>query len=448
MDIEEKILEKVADNEKKMISLLQALVRIPSRTGEEGNAQEFLSKYLRELGLRVEMWEPDIKELFRKFPKNAQYPSHWRHDLILPYTRRPNYRDLVKSGKMDVLNYKDRPNVIARFGKKRRGRSIILNGHIDTVTIEPERSWTHDPFGGDIVKGKLYGRGASDMKGGLIAAIGAIQAILDAGAALKGEIIFESVVNEEHAGNGTLACLSKGIRAEGAIVTEPSGNNVFTGNHGGIYWGVHVKGNPSSPGARWKGREQFGISAIEKLPSLIQGLVALETKQREGKEEANPFSLVIGKVEGGIYETATAPDCTMKGVVYFGPQIGTIEDVQGMLHRALERACKGDRWFKHFPPELFFLHDDDPSRQDPRHPLVSVMARAAHDASGIRPQVKGGPFACDMRHLANQGKIPTVIYGPGAIDQAHRPDEYFPVADMLPSVKALALAVYRWCNGM
>jgi acetylornithine deacetylase len=448
MDLEEKILEKAEDNEKKIISLLQKLVRIPSRTGEEGDAQEFLAKYLKDLGLKVGMWEPDIRELFRKFPMNAQYPSHWQHDLILPYTHRPTYRDLAKSGKMDVLNYKDRPNVIARFGKKRGGRSIILNGHIDTVTIEPKSSWTHDPFGGEIVKGKLYGRGASDMKGGLVAAIGALQAILEAGVEIKGEIIFESVVNEEHAGNGTLACLCKGIRAEGAIVTEPSGNNVYTGNHGGIYWGVHVKGNPSSPGARWKGREQFGISAIEKLPSVIQGLVMLESKQRKRKEETNPFSLVIGKVEGGIYETATAPDCTMKGVVYFGPQIGGIADVQGMLHNVLERAYKGDKWFKQFPPELFFLHDDDPSRQDPKHPLVSVMARAAQETSGIRPRVTGGPFACDMRHLKNQGKIPTVIYGPGASDQAHRPDEYFPVADMLPSVKALALAVYRWCNGM
>jgi acetylornithine deacetylase len=448
MDLEEKILKKAEEDEPKIISLLQKLVRTPSRTGEEGDAQEFLAKYLKNLGLKVEMWEPDIKELFRKFPMNAQYPSHWQHDLILPYTHRPTYRDLAKSGKMNVLNYKDRPNVIARFGKKRGGRSIILNGHIDTVTIQPKDSWTHDPFGGEIVKGKLYGRGASDMKGGLVAAVGALQAILEAGAEIKGEIIFESVVNEEHAGNGTLACLCKGIRANGAIVTEPSGNNVYTGNHGGIYWGVHVRGNPSSPGARWKGREQFGISAIEKLPSLIQGLVRLEAKQRKRKEETNPFSLVIGKVEGGIYETATAPDCTMKGVVYFGPQIGGIADVQGMLHDALERVYKEDKWFKRFPPKLFFLHDDDPSRQDPKHPLVSLMAGAAQETSGNKPKVTGAPFACDMRHLKNQGEIPTVIYGPGATDQAHRPDEYFPVADMLPSVKALALAVYRWCNGM
>jgi len=447
VNTEEKILSKAEKNERGLISLLQKLVRIPSRTGEEGEAQEFVAKYLRGLTMRVEVWEPDVEELFKKFPLNAQYPSHWQHDLILPYSDRPTYDDFIRSGKAKVLNYKDRPNVVARFGKKGGGRSIILNGHIDTVTVEPRSEWTRDPFAGEIVNGRLYGRGSTDMKGGLVAAIGAIQTILEAGAELKGEVILESVVNEEHSGNGTLACVCKGIQADGAIVTEPSGNNVFIGNHGGIYWGVRVKGNPSSPGARWKGRKQVGVSAIEKLPPLIKGLVKLEKKQRSRKADSNPFSLVIGKIEGGTYETATASDCTMRGVVYFGPEIGSIADVKQMLQCSLERASKRDRWFGQSPPDLFYLHDDDPSRQEKRHPLVFLMAKAAYEASGIRPEIRGGPFACDMRHLKNQGKIPTIIYGPGTGEQAHRPDEYFPVADMLPSVKALAIAIYRWCNG-
>lgn len=393
------------------------------------------------------MWEPDVEKIFQRFPENAQYPSHWRHDLILPYSGKPTYQDLVKSGKMEVLNYKDRPNVVSRFGTRKGGRSLILNGHIDTITIGPRSEWTRDPLGGEIIKGKLYGRGASDMKGGIAAAIGAIQAVLEAGIKLKGEAIFESVVNEEHAGNGTLACIGEGIYADGAIVMEPSENNVYIGNQGGIYWGIRVKGNPSSPGARWRGKKQFGVSAIEKLPLLIQSLLNLETKQRNRNSDLNPFSLVIGKIGGGTYETTTASECTLKGVVYFGPEIGTIADIRRMLQHTLERACRGDPWLKQFPPDLFFFHDNDPSRLDRRDPLVSVMVKAAHETSGIRPSVMVGPFACDMRHLKNQGKIPTVIYGPGASDQAHRPDESFPVADMLPSVKALALAIYRWCNG-
>jgi acetylornithine deacetylase len=291
-----------------------------------------VAKYLKHLGLKVEMWEPDVEKVFQRFPENAQYPSHWQHDLVLPYSEKPTYQDLVKSGKVEVLNYKDRPNVVSRFGARKGGRSIILNGHIDTAAVEPRNEWTRDPSGGEIIKGKLYGRGASDMKGGIAAAIGAIQAILEAGVKLKEEAIFESVVNEEHAGNGTLACIGEGIYADGAIVLEPSENNVYTGNRGGIYWGIRVKGNSSSPRARWRGTKQFGVSAIEKLPPLIQSLVDLETKQRKRKSNSNPFSLVIGKIEGGAYETATASECTLKGVVYFGPEIGRVADVQRMLH--------------------------------------------------------------------------------------------------------------------
>jgi len=443
---EEKILARAEEIEDQILSLLQRLVRIPSRTGEEGEAQEFLAKYLKNLGLKVDLWEPDLEKMFRRFPDHAQYPSHWQHDLVLPYTERPTYRDFVKSGKGSVLNYRDRPNLISRVGADRGGRSLILNGHIDTVTVEPREEWTRDPFGGEIVKGKLYGRGASDMKAGIVAAVGAIQAIREAGVKLNGTVIFESVVNEEHAGNGTLASIAEGISAKGAIVMGPSGGNVYTGNPGGLYWEIRIRGNSSSPGARWNGDKQVGVSAIEKLPPLIQEFMDLERRQRNRKGDENRFSMVIGKVGGGTYETATASDCRLRGVVYFGPDRRGLPEVRDMLRRSIGRAIKGDRWLEKCPPDLLFLHEGDPSRQERNHPLVSLMADTVFKVTGVKPVVEDAPFACDMRHLKNQGKVPTIVYGPGSIHQAHRPDEYVPIKEMLPSVKALALTVYRWCN--
>ncbi len=154
--MEQKIFAKVEEKKQKSIDLLKELVHIPSPTGEESTAQEYIAKYLNNLGLHVECWEPDVKALFDKYPQVAQYPSHWQHDLILPYQDLPTYEDLIKSGKIDALNYKNRPNVVGTLkGSRSGGRSLILNGHIDTVTVEPLDEWTHDPYGAEIIEDKM-----------------------------------------------------------------------------------------------------------------------------------------------------------------------------------------------------------------------------------------------------------------------------------------------------
>ena len=331
--LEAKIIDKVEEKKEKIIELLATLVKIPSLTGEERDAQEFVAGYLKNLGLKVDVWEPDIKELFDRYPDVAQYPSHWQHDLILPYQNLPSYVDLVKSGKMNVLNYKNRPNVVGTWkGSGEGGRSLILNGHIDTVTVEPRDEWTHEPFGAEIEDGKMYGRGVSDMKSGIVAAMVAMECLIELGVKLRGGVIFESVVNEEHAGNGTLACVARGITADAAIITEPTKNTVRLGNAGGVYWGVKAKGRSKPTGARWKGREQDGISAIEKLPRVIDSLLDMERKLNSDSRhphlpDQNSFSLVMGRVHGGHYDTVTASECTLNGSTYFGSEVGSVAEV-------------------------------------------------------------------------------------------------------------------------
>ena len=181
--MENKILAKAEAKTQKAIDVLAALVQIPSLTGEEL--------------ANVDLWEPDVEALFDKFPEVAQYPSHWQHDLILPYHQLPCYKDLVQSGKTDVLNYRNRPNVVGIWkGSGRGGKSLILNGHIDTVTVEPKEEWTHDPFGAEIEDGKMYGRGVSDMKSGIVAAMIALECLIELDIDLRGDVILESVVNE------------------------------------------------------------------------------------------------------------------------------------------------------------------------------------------------------------------------------------------------------------
>jgi acetylornithine deacetylase len=451
MTEEKKIIAKVEERRGEIIGLLSKLIRIPSRTGEEGEAQAFVANQLRGMRLDVDVWEPDIEELFAKFPQVAQYPSHWQHDLILPYHHLPTYEELARSKKTDVLNYKDRPNVVGRWKGLGEGRSLILNGHIDTVTIEPEEEWTHVPFGAQTEDGKMFGRGTSDMKGGIISAIEAVRTLIQCGVRLRGDVIFESVVNEEHAGNGTLACIGRGITADAVILTEPSKNMIRLGNYGGVYWGINLTGIVKPPAVRWVNCEQNSVSAIEKLPAIINALLDLEKAQNQIPvspfySSKNPFAMILGKVWGGSYETATAGKCFLKGCAYFGPDVGAVTEVMASIRKAVMKAAQEDPWLVGHPPEILFFHHDDASKPNIEEAIVKVVSEAGQRALGARVEVVPGTAACDMRHLVNQGKMPALTFGPGRPDQSHTVDEFIELDDLISNVKVLALSIYSWCR--
>jgi len=444
-------LELAKKGQERSVAALAELVRIPSLTGEEGQAQKHLGERLKGMGAAVDAEEPDVAGMFERFPTVAQYPTHWQHDLILPYERLPTYEALKASGLEKVLNYRERPNVVGTFRGTGGGRSLILNGHIDTVTLEPRGQWTQDPFGAAIVDGAMYGRGTSDMKGGLMAALMAVSYLREAGVSLKGDVIYQSVVNEEHAGNGTLDLVRRGYTADAAIVLEPTNNTVAVSHPGGLYWQVTVPGTQRSPGARWQDGKQDGVSAIEKIPAVIQALLGLEraynSKRNDDPMEKGrmPFSLVIGKIAGGHYETVTAGDTTIKGGAYFAPATGDIVEVMDSFRQAVAEANAGDEFLRRHPAKIEFLHHDDSTRQSPQLPLARYLGEVLSQNGGRGAPVPG-PFCCDMRHLVNQGNIPTVIFGPGTIAQAHKPDEHIQLAEYLESIEYLIRFIGQWCN--
>lgn len=449
--MEDRILSKIEEKEDEIIELLRKVIKIPSVTGEEGEAQEFIAQCLKELGMQVNVWEPDIKEIFEKFPEVAQYPSHWQHDLILPYDRSASYDELVNTGKIEVLNYKNRPNVVGTLKGQGGGNSLFLTGHIDNVTVEPKSDWTYDPFGAEIVDGKIYGRGACDMKGGLIASLSAVQCLIEAGVSLKGDVIFGSAVNEEHSGNGTLSMICKGITADAAIVHEPSENQVFVATPGDVYWQLTVRGVARSPGARWEGRELVGVSAIEKLPLVVQSLLKLEEDYNKMTSDPlyrskNPFSCSMGEIIGGTYSAATANRCVIKGCIYFAHGLGSVNEIMDRIKEYVSKGTQSDPWFETHAVETAFLHHRNSSKINPEHPVVKTVCDASETVNAKQPPILGSPYCADMDMLVNQAKIPTVIYGPGTIAHAHKPDEFVPIDEYLACVKALALSIYRWCQ--
>jgi acetylornithine deacetylase len=449
--IKERIIRKIEEMREEIIDLLRALIKIPSMTGEEGRAQALVAEQYKAMKLDVDIWEPDVEELFAKYPEVAQYPSHWEHDLILPYRDLPTYQDLIASKKTDVLNYRGRPNVVGTWKGTGGGRSLILNAHIDTVTVEPREAWVRDPFGAEIDNGTLYGRGASDDKGGIVAAAGAVRSLLALGITLRGDVILQSVVNEEHAGNGTLACIARGYTADAAIALESSENKVRIGSYGGVYWGIDMTGRVLHTKNRWSGSVQKGVSAIEKLSVIIKALLQLEADQNEKPVSGMysgemPFSLNIGRVWGGSYDTASAGNCSLRGSIYFGPDIGSVKGVMDSFREYIMRAANEDPWLRENPPEVLFYHHDDAHRMDPNAEIVGILLASGEQALGRKKETMPGIGANDCRHLVNQGMIPSVVIGPGGSTQSHSIDESVQIDSVIDNVKILALTIYNWCR--
>jgi acetylornithine deacetylase len=204
-----------------MIDTLAELVRIPSVVGNEGPAQDFMQRQYEGLGLDVITFEADKNKV-------GQHSAY------------------VESG----LSFEGRPNVIGVLKGDPAKKSMILNGHVDVVSPEPVDQWQHDPWGAEIEGNRLYGRGAVDMKAGVIANLFALKALKKAGVEPGGDVMLQSVIEEEAGGGGgTLACLMAGYTSDGMIITEPFMMPVIS--HPGIlYFRVKIKGLPLMPGMR------------------------------------------------------------------------------------------------------------------------------------------------------------------------------------------------------
>ena len=450
MSIKEQVISWIEENEEKILEDLCALIQRPSLTGEELCGQEWIIEKWKNMGLTIDIFEPDVCELFQRFPQYAQYPSSWVPELDMPlkFTDVCTYEQLVTSEFAEKLTYKDRPNVVGVKKGSGGGQSLILNGHIDVVTVGNEKDWRYEPFSAHRENGLIYGRGSSDMKGGLLAMTAALEAVFSCGASLRGDVILQSVVNEEHSGNGMLACIAKGYRADAVICTEPSGSKNFSViSGGGIYFEITVLGKEVHTGARWKDKKQVGISAIEKMAKVMEELLCVEA---ECNREETVLSLGIGQINGGTYATSTAAKCTIHGVVYFSPALGCgaegLVRMKALLKDGIERVCEKDDWLLRNPPELLFSHYNAAYQGDEASAIVKTLRSNGEFILGnsLSPVTMS---SCDVGRMGNiNPDIPCVIYGPGRVDVAHSVDECIEEKDVMEAVKILALTILEWCD--
>jgi acetylornithine deacetylase len=325
-----------------------------------------------------------------------------------------------------------RPNVIARVGDARGGRSLMFNGHLDVVGIE---GMVHSPFGAAERDGRLYGRGAADMKGGIGAMCAA--AYLAARDGVAGEIVIAAVADEEYESLGTRALVEQGVRADACIVTEPTRLAIMPAHRGFVWLEVEIGGR-AAHGSRW----DIGVDAIRHAGLLLAELDRVDAEELPKREHPllGRGSLHASLIEGGI-GMSTYPDrCILK------LERRTIPGERAADALAeVERACATVRARRAtFQSQLRLLVTQGPSDVSVTSPLVQGLD-AALRANGEEVRVEGMSAWTDAA-LLNDAGIPAVCFGPGDISLAHAAEEYIPLDEIDRATGVLRALARSWCG--
>ena len=404
-------------DERGLLAAIRDLLRIPSITGQEAEAQRWLAHHMQQLGLAVDLWEIDVAQTKR----HPLFPG------------------------MEVD--RDNRETLGLVGSWRAGDGprLIFNGHIDVVPEGDRANWRHDPWGAEIDDGRIYGRGACDMKSGLLAALYAIKAVRDSGVPVHGTLTIQSVIGEEDGGIGTFATLLRGYSGDAAIICEPTSLKLIPAQAGALTFTVKVSGKSAHACVRLE-----GVSAIEKYLDIHRALIGLEQERNRhvdhpllGKLDL-PYPLSIGRLNAGNWSSSVPEELIFEGRI--GVAVGEDSaDVRRQFEQTLHSLAQADPWLRDHAPEIVWSGGQFDSGEIPAdHPLVALCQQCTVDLTGQAPELEGAPYGSDLRLLVNQGQIPSVLFGPGNVRVAHMPDEHVAIDEVLLAARAYILAAVRF----
>lgn len=427
------IAGKVEERTDELVGLLRDLVSIRSVNPvfpdssplEEGRLQRYLADRLGSVGFETDLWEPDPEELQR-------------------YRGRPGYQE--------NRNFAGRPNLAATLRGQGGGRSVMLASHIDVVGVSESEHWSVDPFGAEVMGGRLYGRGSADMKGGTACMLAATEALLDMGMHPGGDVVWASVVDEETGGMGSLALVHRGYQANAAFMPEPSNLDIIPMCRG-ILWGeITIRGRSGHievPQEHW--REGGAVDAIAKTRYLLDAIDDLNRDWAGRPEKTHPLlgapnQLFVSMINAGQHPSSWAEEAK---IVFDAQYTANERDEHGMggnvkrqIEDHLQAASKGDEWLSENQPKLVWTVDADCAEISVDHPFVSLL-RDACSQVGIADKISGTGFHADSSLLIESG-TPTIIFGPAEVTQAHQTNESVAVADLVSATKAMAITLAEW----
>ena len=424
-DLQKKILEFVEQRQGRLIGIAQDLIRMDSQNsppyGAERACQLWIAERLRACGLH-----PDVYLL-------QDVPGLREHVLYHP-----------------GREYGDRPNVAARRRGSGGGRSLLLSGHIDTVP-QGTQDWTRDPFGAAIEGNRLYGRGSNDMKAGVATNLFVTECAMELNLPLAGELIFESVVDEEFGGaNGTLAGRLRGYNADAAVLSEPSSLRVCPAQRGGRT--VHITFR--APGGILGGG-RFPGGTIPQITHFLSNLDSFAQQRSEVEQHemysghADHVPVTVTKVvtaPWGFGEPITVPESAQIELYWQLMPGETQARVEQEFFTWLRLLVEGAPGVYQAMPKVEFPIRWMPGSFTPRSaPVVQKLSACAAAVLGAPPTIAGIEGPCDLFILQDGFQIPSAIWGAKG-GNTHAADEYVEIDSLIQAAQTLLLFVAEWCG--
>ena len=348
------------------------------------------------------------------------------------------------------------------------GRSLAFNGHVDVVPVGDESAWSHRPWGGEIHSGRLWGRGAADMKGGVACALVAMRAVKESGISLAGDLWAHVVTDEEVVGQSTRNLLGRLPAVDAVLVAEPTDLAIMPVEGGLVHFRIEIDGRESHAGNRYMSvhagglGDRGGANAIEKMLRIVTALQDLERQwgiQRDHPMLPAGFNTIMpGIISGGpgggsdgklnvVSNPGTSPNyCSVEYNLWFLPG-ESFEAIRGEVESFVQSVSLLDPWLREHPPRLTWKLRDiyfPPAETAPDHPFIQSLSGAI-ERVGRTPRIDAFTAASELAWYAEVG-IPGAIFGPGRIAQAHSPDEYVDVDQLHIACAAMALSAAAWCG--
>lgn len=323
-----------------------------------------------------------------------------------------------------------RPNVIGRLGPS-GVPALMLNGHLDVVGVE---GMVHESFAAEVRNARIYGRGSADMKGGIAAMCAA--AVQGAHATSARQIIVTAVADEEYDSLGMRALVAAGVRAEAAIITEPTRLSICPAHRGFVWMDVTFRGR-AAHGSRY----DIGVDAITHAGLVLAELEKLERTRERGKHHSllGRSSLHASLIRGGVGMSTYPEECVLSLERRTLPG----EKMEDALTE-VENACAAVRARdSRLDARTVQITSQRPSDVPVDSPIVTRLVRAL-ELEGVPVRIEGMPAWTDAA-LLNEAGIPTICFGPGDIALAHADEEFIPIAEIETATRVLARVVQEWC---